>query len=128
LFRERVVFFINLFKATTKTGFAVALVFQVTQHSRDVELMSSLVSFFGCGRYSLRSNKDSGDFLVTRFSDITEKIIPFFKNYAIEGAKSYDFADFCKAAEIIKAKGHLTSEGLEQIRLIKPGMNRGRSN
>jgi len=71
----------------------VGLVFQVTQHSRDIELMKRLISFFECGRYALRSNKDYGDFLVTTFSDINEKIIPFFQKYKIEGVKAYNFAD-----------------------------------
>jgi hypothetical protein len=38
-----------------------------------------------------------------------------------------DFIDWCKAAEIIKAKAHLNEEGLDQIIKIKAGMNRGRS-
>jgi hypothetical protein len=37
-----------------------------------------------------------------------------------------DFNDFCKIADFMKNKSHLTSEGLEQIRHIKSGMNRGR--
>lgn len=73
----------------------MSLVFQVTQHYRDIELMKSLISFFGCGRYALHSTKDSGDFLVTTFSGINEKIIPFFKEYEIKGVKAYDFSDFC---------------------------------
>lgn len=72
------------------------------------------------------SNRDVGDFVVTRFSDITEKIIPFFKKYQILGVKALDYADFCKAAELIQTKVHLTGHGLEEIRKIKGGMNRGR--
>jgi hypothetical protein len=61
-------FFINLCKATTKLGFSAYLVFQITQHSRDVKLMEGLISFLNCGRYVFRTNKDHGDFLVTNFS------------------------------------------------------------
>ena len=71
-------FFINLCKASTKLGFSAYLVFQITQHSRDVELMKNLVSFFNCGRYVFRTNKNHCDFLVTTFSDVNDKIIPFF--------------------------------------------------
>ena len=120
-------FLIHINKAKIRLGLAVGLVFQVTQHSRDIELMKRLISFFECGRYALRSNKDYGDFLVTTFSDINEKIIPFFQKYKIEGVKAYNFADWCKAAEIIKAKTHLTEKGLDQIIKIKAGMNKGRS-
>jgi hypothetical protein len=88
--------------------------------------MKSLISFFDCGRYASRSNKDYGDFLVTTISDINDKIIPFFQKYEIKGGKVNDFADFSKAAEIIKTKGHLTSEGLNKLLVLKDGMNRKR--
>ena len=100
---------INVFKATTKTGFAVSLVFQVTQHSRDRTLMESFISLLNCGRYVTRSNNDYGDFLVTNFLDNKDKIIPLFQKYEIQGIKA---KDFCKAAKLIEAKGHLTQEGL----------------
>ena len=34
--------------------------------------------------------------------------------------------DFCQVVKIVINKGHLTIEGLEQIRQIKSGMNTGR--
>jgi len=88
--------------------------------------MKSLVSYFGCGYYVPRDNKDFGEFTVTKFLDLTNIIIPFFKKYPPLGIKALDFSDFCKAAELIKNKVHLTKEGLDQIRLIKAGMNKER--
>ena len=67
-------------------------------------------------------------YTVNKFTDIYEKIIPFFKKHKIVGLKSEDFSDWCKVAELIKVKDHLTSSGLDQIREIKSGMNKGRSN
>ncbi len=120
-------FYINLYKASTKLGFSACLVFQITQYSRDVELMRSLISFFDWGRYAFCTNKDYGDFLVTVFSDINDKIIPFFRKYKIAGVKEIDFVYFCRASDIIKAKGHLTPEGLKEISEIRGGMNRKRT-
>jgi hypothetical protein len=37
-----------------------------------------------------------------------------------------DYEDFCKVAELMKNKAHLTQEGLNQILKIKDGMNKGR--
>ena len=65
-------------------------------------------------------------FVVRKLSDITNIIIPFFDKYPIFGVKAKDFEDFKKVAELMKNKAHLTPEGLEKIRLIKAGMNRGR--
>lgn len=66
-------------------------------------------------------------FSVTKFKDIEEKLVPFFDKYPLEGAKSFDYADFREVAKIIKEKGHLTEEGLQQIQKIKSGMNKGRT-
>jgi len=57
---------------------------------------------------------------------ITNIIIPFFVKYPLVGAKRQDYLDFCKVAELMKNKAHLTPEGLAQIREIKAGMNTGR--
>lgn len=42
------------------------------------------------------------------------------------GNKALEFADFKSVAELMKDKGHLSVEGLQQIRQIKTGMNKGR--
>jgi hypothetical protein len=119
-------FLVSIYKATTKTGFAVKCVFSITQHNRETQLMKSLVDYLNCGDYRPRANQDAGDFVVTKFSDIIEKIIPLFNKYQMEGVKALDFADFCKVTQLIKNKDHLNQEGLEEIRKIKSGMNRGR--
>jgi hypothetical protein len=108
-----------------------------------VLLLSKIIDYLGCGNLEKPSTRPDGAiFVVYKFSDICEKIIPkgalrpptfqppaaetFFQNYPLQGVKLLDFNDFCKIADFMKNKSHLTSEGLEQIRHIKSGMNRGR--
>jgi hypothetical protein len=55
--------------------------------------------------------------------DISEKILPFFKDHKIEGIKKEDFEDWSRVAELIRSKAHLTEDGVEKIREIKSGMN-----
>nr|QCW06929.1 hypothetical protein [Drechslerella brochopaga] len=117
-------FMIQINKSSTHNiGFQTSLKFQITQHARDIDLMNKLIEYLGCGYYKLRPDKSAGDFIVSKFSDINEKIIPFFKLYPIVGVKALDFSDFCKVAEIIKTNDHLTEKGFEQIKLIKSNMN-----
>lgn len=119
-------FLIKLSKSlNSKFGVGLQLVFQITQHNRDEELLNSIISYLNCGRLVKDSNKVI--FVVTKFSDIFEKIIPFFNKHLVEGEKFKDFTDWCKVAHIMKEKNHLTKEGLDQVILIKKGMNRGRS-
>ena len=111
-------------KTTHSIGFQVRLEFVLTQHSRDEQLMKSLIKYYDCG--NIYKKGEAFDLKVTKIDDIQNKIIPFFKKYPILGVKALDFADFCKVAELMKEKKHLTKEGLEQIMKIKAGMNLGR--
>lgn len=112
----------------TKTGFRVLVGFQISQHSRDEKLITSLITYFGCGYIEKDSRGPAIYYSVYKFSDISEKIIPFFKKHKIIGIKSEDFADWCKVGEMIEAKDHFTYPGLDKVREIKSGMNTGRSN
>ena len=111
--------------STTKSGFSVLLRFQITQHSKDELLIKSLVHYLGCG-YCNTNTTDTTNFICNKFSENIEKIIAFFRQYPILGVKYQDFLDWCKVVELMKVKAHLTPEGLDQIRLIKSGMNKGR--
>ena len=108
----------------SKLGVGVQLIFQITQHSRDKVLMNSFISYFGCGR--LVEAESSVNFLVTKFSDIKEKILPFFQKYPVVGEKFLNYTDWSKVVEIVKNKDHLTHEGLDQILEIKARLNRNR--
>lgn len=103
----------------------VSLIFKVTQHIRDDYLLKEFINYFNCGRYSI-SSKMAGDYIVTNFSDINNKIIPFFNKYPLVWSKSLDLSDFKQVAKLMENKIHLTDEGFKQIKQIKLGMNRER--
>ena len=111
-------FFIRWMNSSTyKLGYQVGLRFQITQHSKDKLLMENIVNYFGCGYLSVRNSII--DYRLTKFSDIVEKIIPFFDKYPVLGVKQKDFEDFKLVASIISDKKHLTEEGLLKIKEIK---------
>lgn len=110
--------------ATHLSGYQVSLIFKLTQHIRDELLIRSLVNYLGCGTIS---QYDSAiEYRVTRFSDLTDKIIPLFQKFPIQGVKFLDYMDFVKVLELMSNKLHLTPEGLKQIKFIKENMNKGR--
>ena len=120
-------FYLDLYKSeSSKLKAKVRLKLIITQHDRDEQLIRYLIDYLGCGNFYKAGN--AARFIVTNFKDIDKKILPFFTKYLIKGNKSQDFQDFCQAVEIIKNKEHLTVEGLNKIRVIKEGMNLGRSN
>ena len=79
-------FKIKIFEASTKIGETVKLEFNVAQHIRDEQLIKSLIKYFGCGNINQgrKKNPDGSktffwlNYLVTKFNDIQNKIIPFF--------------------------------------------------
>ena len=103
---------------------SVRLVFQLTQHHRDEQLMKSLIECFECG--NIYKDRNVLEYRVEKFSDIETKIIPFFSKNQIQGIKFLDYLDWCKASELIKTKAHLTEQGLYLIRKIKAGLNKER--
>ena len=146
-------FFVTLTNNLT----SASLIFKITQHIRDADLLKELINYFNCGYYKY-STKNAGDFIVTKFNDINTIIISFFNKYPLLGSKLKDFFDcfffffflrvpygyspegseprgpqnkkktFVKVAELIQIKAHLTTNGFEKIKQIKSGMNKGRNN
>jgi hypothetical protein len=51
-------FFIRITKGRNKAGVGVQLVFQITQHIRDEELLKSFVKFFKCSQYINPNQKE----------------------------------------------------------------------
>lgn len=119
-------FFVKIIKGRNTAGVGVQILFQVTQHVRDTELLKNLKSFFNCGQYVQISNKEWGYFQCTNFLYNYKTIKPFFDKYPIRGVKFNDFEDWSKVGEMIENKEHLTPEGASKIIKIKSGMNAGR--
>lgn len=110
----------------TSSKIYLRLVFSISQHSRDSSLISGFVDFFGCGAYrSTSANRTTVYFECMNFAGNYAKIMPFFREFNIRGVKSKDFDDWCKVAEMIKAKDHLTKQGFDYICQIKSNMNKG---
>jgi hypothetical protein len=64
-------FRIKLYKSSSLEKLA-GLNFSISQHIKDESLMRSLVSYFGCGRNTARSNKPLGEYECTKLSDIND--------------------------------------------------------
>ena len=85
-----------------------------------------LMLFYSMYPSYVHDNKEYFEFRVEKFADIYTKIIPFFVKYPIIGKKQLDYQDFCKITNLMKEKAHITTEGFNEIRKIKKGMNTSR--
>lgn len=122
-------FLINTQQSTSTSGKTLNktwLSFYITQHTRDSELMESIVKYLDCGKVFKRSSQLAVDFKVMKFEEVINKVIPFLQKYPLQSAKQENFLDWVKASNLIEDKKHLTAEGLEEILTLKNGMNKKR--
>lgn len=90
-------FFVSICNSSqTISGKSVVLKFQIVQHSRDEELMGMLISALGCGRIELALKQSAVYYVVTKYQDILDKLIPLFDNYPIKGVKALDYSNLKK--------------------------------
>ncbi len=120
-------FYVNTKKAKTLTGYQIIMTFLITQHVRDERLLAKIIDYLDCGSIEKVSTRPTAvTFVIYKFTDIKDKIIPFFCKYPLQGVKSLDYKDFCKIANLMITKEHLTLEGVKKIKSLKSGMNSSR--
>ncbi len=115
---------INEHKEMT-TGFQVLPEFTVVQHERDIQVLHALKAYFGCGVVR-RNHGDRMAYRVRSIEHLLKYILPFFEKHALKTKKRVDFLKFRQILLKIQLNEHLTTEGLEEIRVIKDQMNRGK--
>ena len=69
----------DVFKSKThKIGYRVKLKFQISHHSRDIQLMNNIVKYLGT--LIINNNKSAIDLVIYNLSDIESIIVPLFNN------------------------------------------------
>lgn len=119
-------FDVRMPSTNSKLGNRVQLRFRISQHSRDFILMQKIVEYWGSGKIYKYAGKSAVSLTIVDFKDITNIIIPFLNENPIIGVKLYDYLDWCKIHSLMINRSHLTVQGIDSIRIIKSGMNRGR--
>lgn len=105
----------------------VRLLFEIEMREDDEPILRKVQETLGCGNiYRLQYERYEKwrphvKYKVSNFSDMTEKIIPFFTKHPLQAKKRFDFQKFVLVAELMKTKQHLRLEGLQTIQAIKRG-------
>jgi hypothetical protein len=92
-------FYIKTSKIVTglDSRYKVNVYFYIAQHKRDIALLENLVTYFNCGLIETVETKPTqSSYVVCKFYDIFNKIIPFFDTYPLKGNKLSEFYDFKK--------------------------------
>ena len=112
--------------AEMTAGYQVLPEFTVVQHERDVQVLHALKDYFGCGVVRV-NHGDRMAFRVRKLKDLLDVIAPFFMKHPLKTKKNVDFRKFRKVLLKMEKGMHLTSEGIDEIRIIAGQMNRGGS-
>ena len=102
--------------------------FVVVQGVSSKSVLEDLVRFFGCGKvYGNRRNdnhrEDLSRYVVQRFSDLRDIIVPFFQEHPLRTAKRENFAKFAEIIRLMELRKHLSVEGIIEIAEIAQTMN-----
>jgi len=100
--------------------------FTVVQPKRDVQILHALKAYFGCGVVRV-NHDDRMAYRVRGQKDLLERIVPFFIKHPLKTKKHVDFIKFRRILRLMEAGGHLTAEGVAEIRRIAARMNRADS-
>lgn len=112
--REGCFFVRNISFSKSKLGIYVQFELTIVQHVRDIAVLEGIKTFFGCGRVEKHSAK-AHKFVVNSFTSMKNIIVPFYKQYTLQGQKRLEFEDFNMVLDIMLSDGHLTKQGLERI-------------
>ena len=116
-------FFISVYSnEKRKAGYAVSLVFSLSQDLRDLGLLNRLVNYLGCGIVREHPNRNTAELIITKNEDINLKLIKFLTKFPLSGVKLLDFERFKQVSFLIENKMHLTQDGIELIKTIKEEM------
>jgi hypothetical protein len=116
-------FFISLYPSKDrKVGYAVSLIFSLSQHAKDLDLLKRIADYLGCGVVRKHKTRGTVELVITKSEDLNQKLIPFLSKHTLSGVKLLDFERFKKASILINSKAHLTPEGINLIKDIKDSM------
>lgn len=109
----------------TRTGWQVIYFFKVSQNPSGKKVLEFLKNRLVCGY--IKKNNSSGRkdkslaFVVRDLSGLLDRVIPFFENKLL--IKRDAFNKFKQVLMIVKARQHLTKEGIKKILDISYSMN-----
>lgn len=111
----------------SKLGRSVQPVLTITQHMRDLGLLTNLKILLNCGTIRIRS-AIACEFTIGSIKSIKSILLPLLDKHPLKGDKLLNLNDFKKVIDIMVYQGHLTKEGLDSIDDLVNSMNTRRPN
>jgi hypothetical protein len=115
--------------STTALGWQVQPQFVVVQAASSVSALEVVRDYFDCGAITRNARVDNHRepqyrYVVRRFVDLDQVIVPFFKSFPLLTSKRENFEKFVDVLVLMKQRRHLEWSGLLEIARIVETMNR----
>ena len=126
-------FSVSIFRnKTTKYGWQIFPEFVVTQGEKSKDSLKILLKYFKCGKIYVNNRYDNHREKLHRYCvrskiDLTEVIIPFFKQNRLKTAKKKDFKIFARIVDLLNRDFHSNLNGIKKIAKMIERMNRKKS-
>lgn len=121
-------FVVKIGKDTTRK-FSLRIIpeFSIELHEKDISLIKQIQSFFGVGaiKIRIRAGRPTAIYSVQSLKNLTDIIIPHFKQYPMLTQKQADFELFFSVVNLMNQKEHFHLEGFTKIISIRASMNKG---
>ena len=113
-------------RSKLRTGVEVRPSFSLSLNEKDLDLLTDLQTFFGCGW--IRESKADRTFKyeARAVGDLVDPIIPHFERYPLRGNKAKSFVAFADVCRMIEQGDHLRRDGLRIIIDAAYEMNLGK--
>lgn len=116
-------FYVN-FVASSKMLCGYQTVLNIAWSQKDPEILQLIQAQF---KGTLAHNKTTGAYVLTiKSQEQLAILLSIFTVHTLRGRKYCDFLDACTIYSMMKAKEHLTIQGVDKIRAIKARMNQRR--
>jgi K+-transporting ATPase A subunit len=123
-------FYVNIGKSSRyRSGFRIQLHFHLKMQEKDKQLLEKVQNTIGCGAVYFQKEQRANHvqcyrYTVSSQADIFNTVIPFFRQHPLQSySKNYNFQIFCKIADLVERKAHLSKTGIHKIRALKSKMN-----
>ena len=103
-----------------KLGFHTKLIYQITAHHTELEIMKKVKQFFNnVGHVEHTPDGKYVSYRVYKTKDIINEIMPHFDRYPLQSTKLVYYALWCKSAQLVSNKSHLTEKGFSVLLTYK---------
>lgn len=113
----------SCFIASIRNRATVALQFVLCMNIRELPLLVKIQEYFGVGQISNNIKHNAVYWRISNVNHLVEKVLSQFEQFPLQGYKAHNYLIWSKILLKVKAKQHLTNEGLTQIKLLKSKLN-----